>query len=196
MRNRVFAGFEHIPLIMQILSLVRHSHVNIPPGICYGRLDVNLSEPFENEARKIQNWLMDADIVYSSTSSRCSRLGRYLADFFSCSMNKDERLQEMNFGDWEGKKWDDIARFDLDDWGRDVLNYQPPGGESANEMLVRVRECLQEIVNMPFRHGVVVAHGGSLRAILSELGKISLQETMAWQIDFGAVIQVKIQVDK
>jgi alpha-ribazole phosphatase len=45
---------------------------------------------------------------YSSPLVRCKILASYLQ-----SSDFDSRLVEMNFGDWELQKWDDIPELDL-----------------------------------------------------------------------------------
>lgn len=178
---------------MKILSLVRHTSVNINPGICYGQLDVDVAQSFDKEARKLKEWLPSADIVLTSPSVRTKKLGIYLAEAYTCQLAEDDRLKEMHFGDWEGRQWSEISRSELDAWGEDMLNFTPPGGESAAAMLQRTGVCLREILAMPQEHIVLVAHGGSIRGILALLGRMDLRDTLSWQVDCGALIQVRVQ---
>ncbi len=144
------------------------------------------------EARQTMAWLNRVDIVISSPAMRCATLAQRLAIKYSCQHKVMPGLREMDFGQWEGSRWDDIPRTSLDAWSRDMLNFEPPGGESALALVERVENCLHDILEMPEQHIAVVTHGGPIRAILSILAEVSLQQLMAWQIDPGAVVQVKI----
>jgi alpha-ribazole phosphatase len=107
-------------------------------------------------------------------------------------MREDPRILEMHFGEWEGKLWDEIPRSMLDEWGQDILNVVQPCGEYADAMTQRTNSALRDIMALPRRHGIVVTHGGPFRAIMSMLSSVTLQQSLSWQIDFGAVVQVKL----
>lgn len=177
---------------MKILSLVRHTPPVVAPGICYGRLEVELAADFARDAQIIKDLLQAADTIVYSPAARTRRLAYFLAREFECECNEDARLLEMDFGAWEGRAWNDIPCAELEAWSADVLHYTPPAGESAAQMLQRVQQVLDEVLAMPQRHIVLVAHGGTLRAILSLLARIELQQTLRWQIEFGAVAQIKL----
>ena len=38
---------------------------------------------------------------------------------------KDANLLELNFGEWELKKWSEIPKNLLDQWSADFVNYRP-----------------------------------------------------------------------
>ncbi len=109
-----------------ILHLIRHPKPRIANGICYGRLDL-LAENSAVVADKLQLELPAGLPLWSSPLLRC----RELAECLHPQPMFDERLAEMNFGEWEGRPWDDIPRAQLDAWAADVAGYIPPGGESA-----------------------------------------------------------------
>ena len=48
----------------------------------------------------------------------------------------------MDFGAWEGQRWDDIARSEIDAWTADFWHYAPGGGESLAQMMGRVQTAL------------------------------------------------------
>lgn len=185
-------GVASQPLSMKILSLVRHTRPNISVGICYGQLDIEVADNFAASASEIRQLLQTADSVVTSPLLRARVLADYLATEWKCDCRIDTRLQEMHFGTWEGGSWDDIPRHALDTWSADLLNFCPPGGESAGQMLDRVDLALSELLALPQQHTVVVAHAGTIRAILALLSDQSLEHIMRWQLDYGAVVQVKL----
>ena len=177
---------------MQTLYLIRHTTPNIAPGICYGQLDMDVADSFAIEAAGVLNQLPPVELVIASPLLRAQRLAEHLAQQQRCTLRGDARLMEMHFGDWEGRAWNDIAHGEIDAWADDTLNYASPNGESAQQMTQRVQDALLDVMRLPQRHIALVAHSGSIRALLAQLSAIPLVHTLNWQIDFGAVIGVKL----
>jgi alpha-ribazole phosphatase len=177
--------------LLKTLTLIRHTKPDISPGICYGQMDINLAESFTDEAAKVSGWLLDADLIITSPLLRARRLAEYLALRHQCELHSHAGLMEMHFGDWEGRAWNDIPREEIDSWNADVLHYTPPNGESAQQMMGRVKILLQDLILLPQQHIAIVAHGGSIRAVLAQLAALSLSQTLGWQIEYGAVINTR-----
>ncbi|HEX5365032.1 MAG TPA: alpha-ribazole phosphatase [Gallionella sp.] len=176
---------------MQTLYLIRHTKPRIAPGICYGQLDIEVAESFAEEANEVLNWLPPVDLVFTSPLLRARRLADHLARH--CELRSDARLMEKHFGAWEGKSWDDIPRQEIDAWAADVMGYAPDGGESAQQLMQRAQALLHDIAQLPQRQIALVAHGGSIRALLALAANIPLTKTLNWQIDYGAVIALRTQ---
>lgn len=177
---------------MKTLYLIRHTTPKIASGICYGHLDIELSSSFDNEAAEVQVRLPVVELIITSPLLRSQRLAEYLSLAHQCEWRSDPRLKEMHFGDWEGKKWGDISRHEINAWSVDTLNYTPPNGESAQQMMQRVEEMLREVTQLPQRNIALVGHGGSIRGVLALLGEVELGRTLGWEIGYGAVIGVRV----
>ena len=176
---------------MQTLYLIRHTTPRIASGICYGQLDMDVTDSFASEAAEVLNRLPPVELVIASPLLRAQRLGEHLAQQQRCTLRSDARLMEIHFGDWEGRAWSDIERGEIDAWAADTLNYASPNGESAQQMLQRMRDALRDVTQLPQRHIALVAHGGSIRALLALLADIPLAHTLNWQIEYGAVIGIR-----
>lgn len=144
-----------------ILHLIRHPKPVIDPGICYGRLDI-AAEHVEAVAAALQHGLPPGLPVWSSPLRRC----RTLAEYLHASPQFDERLAEMDFGAWEGRRWDDIPRGEIDAWAADVAGYAPPGGESPLALQRRVLACIHAL-EVP--EAVIVTHAGVIRVLIAHL---------------------------
>ncbi|MDE6452561.1 MAG: histidine phosphatase family protein, partial [Odoribacter sp.] len=61
------------------ITLIRHTRVTIPPGICYGWSDVDVAPSFETEAGQVKKGILYErfDAVYSSPLSRCRKLAAF-----------------------------------------------------------------------------------------------------------------------
>lgn len=175
---------------MQTLYLIRHTMPRIAPGTCYGQLDINVAESFVEEANDVLHWLPPLELIITSPLQRTHRLAAHLAQAQHCELRSDTRLMEKHFGAWEGRAWDSITRHEIDAWAADVLGYAPPGGESAQQLLQRVQNFLCDVMQLPQQNIALVAHGGSIRALLAQMGGVPVINTLNWKIEYGAVIVV------
>ncbi len=176
---------------MQTLHLIRHTKPDIAPGICYGQLDIGVANSFEEEAQHVLHWLPPVELILASPLLRARRLAEHLARGKRCELRSDARLMEKHFGAWEGRAWADIERSEIDAWAADILGYIPPGGESAQQLTRRVQDSLRDIAHLPQRHIAVVAHSGSIRALLAVIADIRLENTLDWEIGYGTVAGVR-----
>jgi len=179
-------------MFMQTLYLIRHTKPEIAPGTCYGQFDIGLTDSFADEANCVLRYLPQLELILTSPLQRAYRLAEYLARTQRCELRSDARLMEKHFGVWEGKAWDDIARNEIDAWAADVMGYTPPDGESAQQVIQRVQALLHDVAQLPQHNIALVAHGGSIRALLALVGSVPLADTLNWEIGYGAVIGVRV----
>jgi alpha-ribazole phosphatase len=176
---------------MQTLYLIRHTTPHIAQGLCYGQLDIDVADSFEQEAHHVLSWLPPLELIIASPLQRAHRLAVFLAQAQRCELRSDARLMEKHFGAWEGKAWDDIARDEIDAWAADVMGYAPEGGESAQQVMQRVQSLWRDVAKLPQRNIALVAHGGSIRAMLAEIADVPLVKALEWKMEYGAVIAVQ-----
>ena len=68
----------------------------------------------------------------------------------------------MDFGKWEGRRWDAIGETALSAWTSDFARHRPGGGESVQQLLERVQRALQHDRD---RDDVLwITHAGVIRA--------------------------------
>lgn len=142
------------------LHLIRHSRPVIAPGVCYGRHDCS-AEGVVEAAVALRVVLPAGLPVWSSPLNRC----RALAEQLHAHPVIDDRLAEMHFGDWEGRRWEDIPRAELDAWAADVAGYAPPGGESPRDLQ---RRALDFVASLAVPEAVMVTHAGVIRTLLAQ----------------------------
>jgi broad specificity phosphatase PhoE len=76
----------------------------------------------------------------------------------------DERLAEIDYGDWEGRLWAELPHTDPEDYAArqaDLWGWQPNGGESYRMLSERAALWLGGIE----RDAVVASHGGVSRVM-------------------------------
>jgi broad specificity phosphatase PhoE len=86
-----------------------------------------------------------------------------------CQITELPDLREMEFGNWEGKTYPEIA--DADPTGIERMmkmdrSFAPEGGEKVGVFLNRVRHSLRAILADPGERLLLVTHGGVIRAAL------------------------------
>jgi len=173
--------------------LIRHTAVDVPMGICYGQTDVPLKDTFEQEAAVTKATLEaygPVDHAYTSPLSRCTRLAAYCG---YPDAERDPRIMEINFGDWEMQPFDDISDARLQDWFADHIHTQVTGGESFMEQYERVSHFLDDLRKQPWRRVAVFAHGGVLVAAQVYAGLVTIEEAFAALTPYGGVIRIELQ---
>lgn len=143
------------------LILVRHPRPAAAEGICYGRSDLPVDP---DELARVHAALRDQGLpgdapVFSSPLRRCAAL----AGLLSPAVLYDADLAEMDFGDWEGRSWNDIPRAQVDAWAADLLHDRPGGGESVLDVARRVAAALARIHRHGSARAIVVCHAGTMR---------------------------------
>ena len=130
--------------------LIRHTSVDVPPGTCYGWSDVPVRDTFVEEAEETRLSLLkygSFDHVYSSPLTRARLLAAYCLPAVRPTL--DERLKEMNMGDWEMKPYDEIDDPHLHEWFDDYMHVPTSNGESFPLIYQRVAAVLDELRQKP-----------------------------------------------
>jgi alpha-ribazole phosphatase len=111
-------------------------------------------------------------------------LASELAACLDLPLRVDERLVELDFGEWEGQAWDHISRHDaarFKAWSRDWRVASPPGGECLNDIEMRVRGFLDALDSRPV---LLITHAGVIRALRVLVQSVPWQQAMADSVPY------------
>ena len=175
------------------IYLIRHTETNVSKSTIYGASDVGLSANFRTELLNLKDKLRllkpSKKVIISSPLSRCTQLATELSAFLSTPFKTDDRLTELNFGDWEGQNWGDIDLETLDNWMKDYVNIAPPNGETYQQLANRCGSFLTEIKEKldPSVSLFVIAHGGSIRTFLHLAMGLPLEKTFDFTVDYASI---------
>ena len=174
-----------------VIYLMRHTAVDVPQGVCYGQTDVPLKPTFETEATQTAANLqgLSFDKVYTSPLTRCVRLATFCG---YPDAERDDRLKELNFGDWEMQKFDEISDPRLKEWYADYMNVPATNGESFAMQYQRVASFLDELKEKEYAQIAIFAHGGVLICAQLYAGTIKPEEAFSALTPYGGIIQLKI----
>lgn len=156
---------------------IRHTSVNVKPGICYGQTDVDVAETFHEEQKPLLQEINKESfgVVWSSPLLRCRKLAGSL--FPNEEIHFDSRLKELNFGDWEMLPWDEIyAQPEGKTWMANYQTLPTKNGESYPEMVARVSAIFNEIKNVNTENIAIVAHAGVIRILKSVIENVPISQ--------------------
>lgn len=168
------------------ITMIRHTSVDVPSGVCYGFSDVPLNPSFEEEAAIVKSHLggMNFDKIYSSPLSRCTKLSTFCG--FS-SPHLDNRIKELNFGDWELKSWMQINKEEAKAWFADWLHYPAKNGESYDDVKKRVYYFLDEIKVSGKESVCIFTHSGVIRITHAYFGIHPIEESFEFPVEYGQI---------
>lgn len=173
---------------MNKLWLVRHAQPLVAPGVCYGALDVAADEAATQQAaRSIAQAVPDGATVMASPLQRCEQLTQALRGLRpDLAYKTDARLMEMDFGHWEGQRWDAIARTELDSWTAAFATWRCGGAECVGDFMARVGAAWDEA--QALNHPVVwITHAGVIRAAtLLAQGLRQIDDAVQWPMEAPA----------
>lgn len=175
---------------MAQIYLVRHTNVDIAAGTCYGMSDIPLASTFSEEASLILQKLQGItfDKIYTSPLKRCTQLAQILSP---SKYEMDQRLTEMNFGNWEGSSWDEIYKTPYGKkWMNNYLTLPCPGGEAYSDLYDRVNTFINELGKN--QNILIITHAGVIRAFLSVFKIIEEKSIFDRKIDFGEIIRIHL----
>jgi alpha-ribazole phosphatase/probable phosphoglycerate mutase len=155
------------------LVLVRHAEpAEDAHGLCYGSLDVGLSDEGRRHAAELATVLVGTayDAVYTSPRLRARETAAPLGAARGLTPVVVDDLREIDFGDFEGRRYDEIEQSEPElfrAWMETPTRVRFLGGESYADLRLRALRAL-DAIKAAHTCAVVVTHGGVARAGLAE----------------------------
>lgn len=162
---------------MQIILLRHAETIWNQDGRWQGHTDVPLSPigmaHIQASNRHAKSWSAGLRQVYASDLTRALTTAEGIFPEWRHRIITDVRLREIHFGDWEGKKRNAIAAAYADTFNEfdRTEHVRAPGGESFRDSRERVLGWYRDEAPKWGQDDrvVVVAHGGTIRALLFAL---------------------------
>jgi alpha-ribazole phosphatase len=176
------------------IYIIRHTKVAVGRETCYGQTNVPLAETFSEEVAQFKADLPnDFDAVFSSPLQRTTVLAQAL-NYGDISF--DSNLMEMNFGEWENKKWNDINPDELNTWMNDFVNQKTPNGENLKDVFERLKSFFDTLRQQTHKKVLVVTHAGIIRCIWAYILEIPLQNIFKIPVGHNEIFVLKLSPDK
>lgn len=161
-----------------MIQLILARHGETAPnrrGVLLGRDDPGLTDRGRSQARALAAWVAERDPtrVVSSPLARCRDTAATIAEACSLDAVADDRLIEVDYGEWEGRALGDIPDDASARWRSDA-HFRPPGGESLADVQERVGNWCRELA----------ASGGDATVVaVSHVSPI--KAAVVWALDAG-----------
>ena len=153
------------------IYLLRHGQTEENrKGSYYGNLDISLNEIGISQGNRAKKFFNDIklDKVYISDKKRTLEMAKLVLGLNKMEIIQDSRINETNFGDFEGKTYEEIKKLYPKEslcWQENWKEFVPPKGESYIELCMRVKSFMEYIKKLEFDNILICAHSGVIRAI-------------------------------
>ena len=135
--------------------------------------DSPLTEEGITQAGELRDRLenIDIDCIYTSPIERAYRTARIIKGNKNIKVVVDDRLKEINFGEYEGSTQEELLKLgkghEIDQIFNAEMDVRAPGGESLRELCERVKSVLDDILLYEKDKNVlIVTHGTTLKAVV------------------------------
>ncbi len=136
-----------------------------------GQLDIPLSQQGKEQAERLKRYFKgkQIDIIYTSDLKRARETAEYLSNEVNRSLKILTGLREVDVGQLEGLKWEEVKKT-FPDWVSQGHNDGYPGGESRADIEKRVL-YIWDYVNKSHRNDniILVSHGGIIKTLICQL---------------------------
>jgi broad specificity phosphatase PhoE len=156
-----------------------------------GRTQVPLDADGIQQIQKIAPLVasLELDGIYTSPLRRAVQTAKFAAEGTNLPICKSEGLNEIAFGDWTGRHFDDLIDQEL--YRRFIKSPAKtllPGGETISDVQRRGLKVINEAAQkVPGGRFLFVSHGDVIRAILSHYMKLPLNEYRRLRVDNGSM---------
>ena len=157
-------------------------------GVLLGRMDVPLDEVGRVQASQLAAAVGPIDRIISSPLQRA----RQTAASFDRPVEVDDRLIELDYGDFDGLAFGDLPVDTWASWRADIA-FSPPGGESLQDLGVRVRALLEELAAEAQDETVVlVTHVSPIKAAVA--WALDAPDEVTWRLFVAPASITRIEV--
>lgn len=185
------------------LFLIRHGDTidEETKKVFKGSKDIPLSYKGKARLRKASQFLtrFNFDHIYTSALSRCIESGKIIAEPHNLETEVVAAFNEIHFGIWEGRSFEEIDEENPTEFRRWVKNpdiHTPPQGEPLIEAQKRCVSAFNETVNRHRGQNIaIVAHAGIIRLILASILDMKLSTIFNVGQDYGCINIVDIYKD-
>lgn len=173
-----------------MIAFVRHGQTELNRGgRLQGRLDAPLSELGLRQAGALGHGFAAEPVarVFSSPLRRACDTATAIASAHGLDVVVDERLVELDYGEWDGRALGDVPTADWEAWRADP-EFAPPGGERLVDVTTRVAAFCADVTDP----GLVIAvsHVSPIKAAVCSALGVDERVTFRMQLDVASVTRI------
>ena len=157
--------------------------------LALGRADPPLTERGVEQAAALAERLATSgiEIVFTSPLLRARETAAPIAAAAGAEVVVDDRLVELDYGEWDGKQFPDLPPDALARWRNDPT-FAPPGGESLRAVATRVAGFCTEVLDGP--SVVAVSHVSPIKGAVT--WALGAGEELGWRmfLDLASITRI------
>jgi alpha-ribazole phosphatase/probable phosphoglycerate mutase len=174
------------------LLLIRHARSTMAGRFC-GHSDPPLSdagrEQLSQIVRRLERWPVAR--ICTSDLKRAYDTASAVASSRSLPLLVRTGLREINFGEWEGRSWEEIEARDpaaASEWLARYPLATPPGGECLADYRGKVEKELRTLLEASGQEcSAVVTHAGFIRTALAMILGIPEKSMHRIELEYGGI---------
>lgn len=190
------------------LYLFRHGQTNSNIEMRFlGATDMPLNEVGISQAENARFKDTVFDAVYASPLKRTMQTAKILNENLGLEIQKLDSLKERNFGIFDNLTIDEMKKLnstEYDAWQADYEHFRITDGESADDVLKRVKSGIDEILNLhkcalageTDERVLVVSHLNAIRFMLSAIFGFSFEQSRIFNIKNASFVKIEITKDR
>ncbi len=140
------------------------------------------------------------DAIYCSPLQRCEHFSQTLSQQLGIPLTADERLQEIDFGAWDGLGIEQVMEQypeRSEAFWSDPQQNPPPQGESTDQLQARVFQCLEQLLQLAIsggqdQHLLLVTHGGVIRSVVAGILDIPPKRWSSLSLDHASITRIQL----
>lgn len=186
---------------MKEIILVRHGQIdhNTDGRYC-GWTNPDLNSMGKIQAKQLRDKLRNEkiDIIYTSDLMRCVETTKVINQIHNADIIKDERLREINFGQWEDKTYEYIGKKYpqlVKDWMIEGLGFTMPEGENIFQLIDRGMSVIEDIKSTNAEKILIVTHSGIIRGILAIVIAENIGAYWKYKISNCGITRIELEDD-
>ncbi|TGM98175.1 histidine phosphatase family protein [Leptospira yasudae] len=188
-------------VLKKTLYLIRNADIGIDYRFKYvGRLDPPLSAQGISDAQSLGNYCKETfhssnEQVYLSPSKRSLQTWKEMGLESSSEPIVIPALQEIHFGNWEGKSFTELEQIDpegLIRWAAEPSLFSFPSGESFKTFVDRIDFLSSFLKESSAQKIILVSHGGLISTLICLLLKIHPSSYLHFQVKSASVSSMEI----
>lgn len=177
------------------LDLLRHGETELGGGL-RGSLDDALTDTGWAQMRTAVAGSGPWDRIVSSPLQRCARFAEELAGQLALPLHLEADLQELHFGEWEGRSAAQLMETDGESLGLFWANpyaFTPPKGELLTAFSARVLTAVERLHQAYAGERVLlISHGGVMRLLLAQARGLPREQLLQVEVGHGALLTIQV----
>lgn len=177
------------------LDMLRHGETELGGGM-RGSLDDALTDTGWAQMRAAVAESGPWDRIVSSPLQRCARFAEELAERLKLPLSLEPGVQELHFGDWEGRSAAQLMETDEQGLGlfwNDPYGFTPPNGERVIDFSTRVLAAVEKLHQAHRGERVLlISHGGVMRLLLAQARGLPREQLLQVTVGHGALFTITV----